>query len=233
MNEADEKIIDKIEKLIKLSASDNENEAKAAMMKAQELMAKYEIDRERLSDGKEERPVVSFTSMPFRDDWVKDVANVIAHNFRCRLIMSCGRYKGSGGVFRLKFYGFEEDAEICINIFEYAVKVVRKRFGTLRAIYADAGREFARNEKMNYTEGFCAGLHKNFEEQKAQSESFALALVTPPEVIEFVEQIPGLQQAEEKAYERRREHDVLRQSGFVDGKNFQNAGDKERLGYGS
>ena len=43
MNEADNKIIDKIEKLIALSSSDNENEAKAAMLKAQELMAKYEI----------------------------------------------------------------------------------------------------------------------------------------------------------------------------------------------
>ena len=38
MNEADNKIIDKIEKLIALSSSDNENEAKAAMLKAQELM---------------------------------------------------------------------------------------------------------------------------------------------------------------------------------------------------
>ncbi|WP_024346555.1 DUF2786 domain-containing protein [Lacrimispora indolis] len=233
MNEPDEKIIDKIEKLIKLSASDNENEAKAAMMKAQELMAKYEIDRQRLSDEKEERPVVSFTSTPFRDDWVKDVANVIAQNFRCRLILTQGKYRGSGGVFRLKFFGFEEDAEVCINIFNYAVKVVRKRFGTLRAIYADAGREFGRNEKMNYTEGFCAGLHHNFEEQKAQSESFALVLVTPPEVNTFVEQIPGLQEAEEKGFERRRDHDVLRKSGYIDGKNFQNAGDKERLNYGS
>lgn len=46
MNEADNKIIDKIEKLIALSSSDNENEAKAAMLKAQELMAKYEIEME-------------------------------------------------------------------------------------------------------------------------------------------------------------------------------------------
>lgn len=229
MNEPDEKIIDKIEKLIKLSASDNENEARAAMLKAQELMAKYEIDRERLSTGEEERPVVCFTSPSFRDDWAKDVANVIAHNFRCRILVTIGRYKGSGGVYRLKFYGFAEDAEICINIFNYAVKVVRKRFGTLRAIYADAGREFGRNEKMNYTEGFCAGLHKNFEEQKAQSQQFALALVTPPEVNNFIKSIPGLETAEDRAYERRREHDVLRRSGFIDGKAFQNAGDKERL----
>lgn len=45
------KIIDKIEKLISLSGSSNENEARAAMMKAQELMAKYEIKREQLNEA--------------------------------------------------------------------------------------------------------------------------------------------------------------------------------------
>lgn len=52
MNEADNKIIDKIEKLIALSSSDNENEAKAAMLKAQELMAKYEIEMSQINPDK-------------------------------------------------------------------------------------------------------------------------------------------------------------------------------------
>ena len=106
------------------------------------------------------------------------IASVIADNFRSRVISSSRR--GSGGAYRLKFFGYDEDAEICINIFNYAVKVIRNRFATLRAIYADAGREFGRNEKMNYVEGFCYGLERNFEDQKAQSESFTLALIVPP-----------------------------------------------------
>ena len=69
MNEADNKIIDKIEKLIASSSSDNENEAKAAMLKAQELMAKYEIEMSQINPDKaKERPVVSYTSPSFRDD---------------------------------------------------------------------------------------------------------------------------------------------------------------------
>ena len=40
MNEADNKIIDKIEKLIALSSSDNENEAKAAMLKSTRVNGK-------------------------------------------------------------------------------------------------------------------------------------------------------------------------------------------------
>lgn len=226
MNDKENKVIDKIEKLLALAGSDNENEARDAMTKARELMAKYEIKREQLREGQEEeRPVVHYTSPTFRDDWCQMVASVIADNFRCREII----YRRSGGVYRIKFFGYDEDAEICVNIFNYAVKVVRKRFATLRAIYADAGREFARNEKMNYVEGFCYGLKKNFEEQKAQNESFALALVTPPAVVKYVDSIPGLTTNKGRRYETSKEHTLLRQTGYIDGKAFQNAGDKERI----
>ena len=126
------KIIDKIEKLISLSGSSNENEARAAMLKAQELMAKYEIDREQKKGQEKERPVIGFTSSPYREEWIHMVSSVIAENFRCRSISIVKN--NSGGSFRIRFYGYEEDAEICINIFNYAVQVIRKKFITLRVI---------------------------------------------------------------------------------------------------
>jgi len=229
MKDNENKIIDKIEKLLALSSSSNENEARSAMLKAQELMAKYEIKREQLKDGEqEERPVVNFSSVPFRDEWIHMVSGVIAENFRCRRI-SVSRL-GSRVAFRIRFYGYEEDAEICINIFNYAVKVIRKRFMVLRAIYADAKREFGRDEKMNYVLGFCHGLEKNFEEQKAQSQSFALALITPKAVNDYVDAIPGLEtETGYKDFKQNREHALLQRTGYVDGKTFRNAGDKERL----
>lgn len=220
------KIIERIEKLIALSGSNNENEAKAAMLKAQELMAKYEISRDQLEE--KERPVVGFTSGSFRDEWINMVSGVIADNFRCRSI-SIIRI-GSGGAFRIRFYGYEEDAEICVNIFNYAIKVIRKKFGVLRAIYTEAKREFGRNEKMNYVLGFCHGLSKNFEEQKKQSQSFALALVTPKAVDDFVAALPGLEEQHIKPeFIKSREASLLQQTGYVDGKAFQNAGDAARL----
>ena len=167
----------------------------------------------------------------FRDDWCVDVGSLIANNFRCRAIIS--QRRNSGGAYRLKFFGFEEDAEISINVFNYAVKVIRKRMATLRAIYRDAEREFGRNEKMAYVDGFCSGLYRNFEEQKKQSESFALALLVPEAVVKFVDEIPGMEEYNRHEYQQKRENDVLRQAGYVDGKAFQNAGDKERLAYES
>ena len=229
MNEQENKVINKIEKLLALAGSNNENEARAAMVKAQELMAKYEIDRERVQ-GKEqkERPVMSFSAGPYKDEWLNMVGCVIAENFRCRCVSVARR--GAGASFRIRFYGYEEDAEICINIFNYAVKVIRKRFMVLRAIYADAGRGFGNDEKMNYVLGFCHGLEKNFEEQKAQSQSFALALVTPKAVNDYVDAIPGLETGTGyKDFKQNREHTLLQRTGYVDGKTFRNAGDKERI----
>lgn len=228
MRESENKIIDKIEKLLKLSSSSNENEARSAMMKAQKLMAKYEIKREQLKDGEqEERPVVSFSSVAFRDEWVQMVSGVIADNFRCRRL-SVSR-PGSRGAFRVRFYGYEEDAEICINIFNYAVKVVRQRFVELRAVYAHVNKEFGKDEKMNYVLGFCHGLEKNFEEQKSQSQSFALALLTPKAVNDYVDAIPGVEKEGYKCFRSIREHALLQQTGFADGKAFRNAGDKETI----
>ena len=72
-------------------------------------MAKYEIKREQLKDGdQEERRIVNFSSVPFRDEWIHMVSGVIAENFRCRCI-AVSRV-GSGGAFRIRFYGYEEDA---------------------------------------------------------------------------------------------------------------------------
>ena len=222
------KIIDKIEKLISLSGSSNENEARAAMLKAQELMAKYEIDREQIKGEEKERPVVGFTSSPHREEWIHMVSAVIAENFRCRSISIVKN--NSGGSFRIRFYGYEEDAEICINIFNYAIQVIRKKFVTLRAIYAEAKREFGESEKSNYVTGFCFGLEKNFKEQREQSKSFALALVTPKAVDDFIAAIPGLEAQPIKAdVSRNREAVLLQQTGYVDGKTFQNAGDAARM----
>ena len=51
---------------------------------------------------------------------------------------------------------------------------------------------------MNYIAGFCQGLDRNFEEQKKQSQSFALALVTPEAVNRYVNELPGVESFSER-----------------------------------
>lgn len=224
VNDPHDKIIDKIDKLLRLSRSDNENEARAAMVKAQELIAKHNISREELGQ-EEERQVVTMTSQAFGEEWVQMVAGVIASNFRCRAL-TLMMYSGN---FKIRFFGFYKDAVVCINIFQYAIKVIRKRFGTLRAIYESVDRKFGGDEKFSYVTGFCAGLQKNFDEQKQNDNQFALALVVPEEVNNFVDSIPGVEQSNFQEPKLNKAHRLLQQNGYIDGKAFQNAGDKERL----
>ena len=62
-----------------------------------------------------------------------------------------------------------------------------------------------------------------------QSQSLVLALVTPKAVNKYVNELPGVVLNETFQYERNRENALLRRTGYVDGKAFQNAGDKEKL----
>ena len=84
MGNSEDKLINKIENLIRLSSSNNEHEARAAMMKARELMAKYHIRMEDVSpEEKESETVETATTLEkFRESWIQDLARVIAQNFR-------------------------------------------------------------------------------------------------------------------------------------------------------
>lgn len=83
MTESQNKVVDKIEKLLALAGSDNENEAKAAMMKAQELLAKHKIDKGQIGRREEEEnPVIYLSAGPFKEEWTSMLSAVISDNFR-------------------------------------------------------------------------------------------------------------------------------------------------------
>lgn len=81
-----EDIILKIQKLLALSKSSNENEAQNAMLKAQQLLIKHKLS---LKDvelySSENIKVDSFnTEQRFRgQSWKSNLAQVIADNFSC------------------------------------------------------------------------------------------------------------------------------------------------------
>ena len=83
----DSKLIDKIKKLIALSDSPNEHEAQSAMLKAQLLMAKHNVDMADVQGSNLLEEAVIFGEMMdtvYTDSyWKLNLANVIAENFRC------------------------------------------------------------------------------------------------------------------------------------------------------
>lgn len=228
MENNDEKLIAKIEKLLRLSSSNNEHEAQSAMMKAQELMAKHNI---KMADvNPEEQPqekVETRTSERYREGWVGDLATIIAGNFRCRTLLL---YANKGNTYRVRFYGANDDAQICMQIFQYALEVVRSRCKTMKGIFEETGKSFEYNDKLMYCHGFMQGLQKNFKEQIRRNECYALALTVPAVVDNAIEQLGKLKDAKPSTQPTlNRKNRMLYDVGYTDGKTFQNAGDKERL----
>ena len=169
-----EKIIDKIEKLLALAEKNpNENEAMAAAAKAQELMAKYNIQMAQLGNNEEKPSQKIGTAMHENGKgykWRYTLAQVVARNFRCKNYI-VGRNA-------IVFYGFESDAQIALSTFTFLFNV-----GNRLAIRAYVKQK---NEGKNtkgflntYLKGFCDGVASVLDEQCK-----ALMLVVPKEVNE-------------------------------------------------
>jgi len=83
-----EQLISKIRKLLELASSPNENEARLAMDRAQELMAKYSIS---LIDSPEKEQIVEVEYIPpFENSGMREqlpyITNLIAKIFNCVVI---------------------------------------------------------------------------------------------------------------------------------------------------
>ena len=166
-------VLEKVKRLLALSdksKNDSEAEAEAALLKAHELMAKYDITMDEASEEK-----VAYVNEVCSSKWNmgfrKPLAAIIAQNFRCETYLM-----GSGG--SVVFFGHATDARIAREVFEYAYV-----FGC-----REASKAYNRNYQMgkptkgvfnSYVNGFLIGLKTKLGEQ-----STALMVVTPADVKE-------------------------------------------------
>lgn len=168
-----EKILTKIKNLLDLANNNpNENEAIAAALKAQELMAKYEIDSSAIYDTeKEEKKIFHAT---YADNgkhemkkWKSALSGVIARNFCCEVY-----FRGKSVV----FYGYKKDAKIAVEVFGFLYEAGNK----FAVRYYNKCRKEGKNTQgvMNtYLMGFVAGIKEVLDKQCT-----ALMIVVPKEV---------------------------------------------------
>lgn len=179
-----EKIIEKIKGLLALgdkSRNCEEAEAEAALLKAHELMAKYNISVEITEDEK-----ISYVHEVCESKWNmgfrKPLSRIIADNFRCEVYL-----KGNGG--SVVFFGHSTDARIAREAFEFAYSFAMK----------EGNRCYNKNYQMgrptqgvfnSYVRGFLKGL-----KQKLGEQSTALMVITPADVKDqFAEMSKGFGQ---------------------------------------
>ena len=166
-------IISKIRKLIELSNNNpSKEEAISAALKAQKLMADYDIETSELHEDEIELVITEIPTGPIgKTTYFITLATVIAKNFRCKVYRS-----GRAGHYVANFYGYEADAEAAKTTFEYLYDVsdhmanrecvrYRKEFGTGAGVY------------NAFAHGFLEGVQAELEKQCQ-----ALMLVTPKAV---------------------------------------------------
>ncbi|EGT4836513.1 TPA: DUF2786 domain-containing protein [Clostridioides difficile] len=170
----DDKIINKIKKLLALSTNNTSyEEAQSAILKAQRLMAKYDIDVMDINEGEDEEEIkVSYEYVKISRAWKYELASIIANNFRCKSFTR-GR--------NIAFYGRSTDSEVAKEVFSFLFKLGHSHANKM--IYKKAKEDRCCVGIYNsYVVGYMDGIKSKLEEQSTK-----LALVIPKEVEEEYE----------------------------------------------
>ena len=205
----------KIEKLLALSKSSNEHEAKSALLKAKELMAANKMEMADFEDLKKQELVhrevadVHWTT-DSGEIWISSLAKIIADNHCCSAAWTT--FKGKR-THTLQLTGFEEDVEVCKAVIIYAVGVARHAIKMQCYRNRDAS---GRDVSVNYGRGFVLGLKEMYDQQAEEHAEWGLVVVKPQKVQEY-EQTLGHKNVQSR---RARSVEEAFASGLEDGRNF-------------
>ena len=169
---AKEEMIEKVKKLLALgdaSKNNSDEEAQAAMLMAQKLMAKYDISIEEAEAPEEQQYAHEECEHKWDYAYRVPLAHVLAKNFRCMLYTHNKR---------IVFMGHPSDAKICKATFEFAYQFIMRRGNSIYNKRYSMGYP-TKGVFNSYANGFISGLQEAFNVQCK-----ALAIVTPPDVVE-------------------------------------------------
>ena len=181
-------IKDKIKKLLALATSSNENEAKAALLKAKKLMMDHKISEAEVQ-GLEEQELIHLQCDNVRwttdsgEIWITSLADLIADNHLC----SCSWFTPKGKRTHILYiHGLGTDVELCKSVIEYAVGFVRGR------IKIEQRRRVTSDPKAvaaSYARGFILGMELMYDEQKDEHPEWGLVVSKPQEVDEYMKSL--------------------------------------------
>ena len=175
----------KIRRLLALAESPNENEAKAALLKARELMAEHKLTQQECVDTGKIKVLHKNTEWTFskrRDPWLIDLATTIGEHYCCEAYTKVKFKKQTNTIW---FIGFEDDIEICMEIFDYAAKFVTARTRETRSdLKGYLPANAIRIESDSYGYGFIDGLEVLYDAQQNEegNAEWGLVLKVPKEV---------------------------------------------------
>lgn len=176
-------IRDKIAKLLSLAQSPNENEAKAALLKARQLMAENklleaDIQAVRNSD-KVVRELIGVTCSGQTNTWAVELSAIIASHYCC--VAWKQREAGKRHV-TLGFCGLQEDFEICKSAFMCAYDYIKYYCENSISRESDGTHGAYRKRCNAYGWGFVIGLTAALKQQSEEHKEWGLVMVVPEQV---------------------------------------------------
>lgn len=138
---SEEKLIEKIKKLLALSKSPNEAEAELAAQRAHELLTKYNLSMDYIQE-KEIREGNVITGRSLKK-WRHLLINGIASYYYCKSLC----YVRGSGYYRIVFIGQKHNIIICKSMYDYLEKAVIRE-----------SKNIHKNAKSKYRENFKLGM---------------------------------------------------------------------------
>ena len=151
----------------KAASTHSEHEAHAAILKAHELIAKYDVVLDDEADEAEEM-VLEICKHPGNSGFRSILGPIIASNFKvCAFKMKDGS---------VAFFGHKTDVMVAKEVFEYAYRFANSKG---RRIVNDLRGRYMNTDgvKQSYSLGFCQGLR-----EKLDAQSVMLAVTVPQDV---------------------------------------------------
>lgn len=185
-----ENIVKKIQKLLEMAERGTENEKQIALIKAQKLMLDYHIEDAELHgyDTTNKKVVKKYSNtVNCYASWAMKLSMLITKNFRCHPTYITVQHS-KGKVIHCVIYGFEEDVEICLEVFEKAHQYMKKGSKTLINWYYRCNKPI-KGVKEDYCRGFLEGLEEGFHQQILGNQKYAIMVVVPEAVTKVTSQL--------------------------------------------
>lgn len=215
----------KIKKLLALHEDGaNDNESYVALLKAQELMAKYKLEKSDISEEEKKQCIQCRTTLSYgtrsSDHYLNDLAAIIAENFCCINYVSTPR---GTKTHYICFMGMEDDVSIAEEVIHAANSAIIRGYNR---VYKELCKEYQIDYvparyfnpvKTGYIDGYLDGLKAKLESQKAQHQEWGLVLVVPQEAKDFLGGLDKVSFGGDSYLTDRTYYD----EGYEDGNNFQ------------
>lgn len=209
-----ENVKDKIAKLLALATSSNENEAKAALLKARKLMAENKLVESDIvkEDEKVVKQLIGVKCSGQTDTWAAELSAIIAKRYCCVAFRQ--RHVGQRQVV-IGFCGLESDFEVCKEAFMHAYNFIKHYCENNISRESDGTHGAYRKRCNAYGWGFTIGLNEAFKGQEEAHKDWGLVMVVPNQVWNEFEQKNPTSYGHSSA-----DYDGYKTKGYTHGKQF-------------